>query len=71
MFSISLGIDDCNTQEKWKTMVNMQNLGGGGQIRCIMGDVQVAEMLQVKLLYLLRVKSFNLGWFSISFVSLP
>ena len=52
-------------------MVNMQNLGGGGQIRCIMGDVQVAEMLQVKLLYLFRVKSFNLGWFSISFVSLP
>ena len=39
----------------------MQNLGGGGQIRGIMGDVQVAEMLQVKLLYLLRVKSFNLG----------
>ena len=70
MFSISLGIDDCNTQEKWKTMVNMQNLGGG-QIRCIMGDVQVAEMLQVKLLYLFRVKSLNLGWFSISFVSLP
>ena len=30
LFSISLGIDDCNTQEKWKTMVNMQNLGGGG-----------------------------------------
>ena len=50
----------------------MQSLGGGGgQIRCIMGDVQVAEMLQVKLLYLFRVKSFNLSWFSISFVSLP
>ena len=29
----------CNTQEKWKTKV-MQNLGE--QIRCIMGDVQVA-----------------------------
>ena len=29
--------DGCNTQEKWKTQV-MQNLGG--QIRCIMGDVQ-------------------------------
>ena len=31
--------DGCNTQEKWKTKV-MQNLGG--QIKCIMGDVQVA-----------------------------
>ena len=30
----------CNTQEKWKTKV-MQNLGG--QIRCIMGDVQEAN----------------------------
>ena len=32
--------DGCNTQEKWKTQV-MQNLGG--QIRCIMGDVQEAN----------------------------
>ena len=31
--------DGCNTQEKWKTKV-MQNFGG--QIRCIMGDMQVA-----------------------------
>ena len=31
--------DGCNTQEKWKTKV-MQNFVG--QIRCIMGDVQVA-----------------------------
>ena len=31
--------DGCSTQEKWKTKV-MQNFGG--QIRCIMGDVQVA-----------------------------
>ena len=31
--------DGCNTQEKWKTKV-VQNVGG--QIRCIMGDVQVA-----------------------------
>ena len=33
--------DGCNTQEKWKTKV-MKNWGGGGQIRCIVGDVQVA-----------------------------
>ena len=33
--------DGCNTQEKWKTKV-VQNLGGGGQIRCIMGNVEVA-----------------------------
>ena len=32
--------DGCNTREKWKTKV-MQNLGG--QIRCIMGDVQEAN----------------------------
>ena len=32
---------DGNTQEKWKTKV-MQNFGG--QIRCIMGDVQVAYL---------------------------
>jgi len=31
--------DGCNTQEKWKRKV-MQN--SGGQIRCIMGDVEVA-----------------------------
>ena len=31
--------DGCNTREKWKTKV-MQNFGG--QIRCFMGDVQVA-----------------------------
>ena len=31
--------DGCNTQEKWKTKV-MQSLGW--QIRCIMGNVQVA-----------------------------
>ena len=31
--------DGCNIQEKWKTKV-MQNVGR--QIRCIMGDVQVA-----------------------------
>ena len=33
--------DGCITQEKWKTKV-MQNLGGGGQIRYIMGNVEVA-----------------------------
>ena len=36
--------DGCNIQEKWKTtwkvMQNFFVLGGGGQIRCIMGDVQ-------------------------------
>ena len=32
--------DGCNTQEKWKTKV-MQNLGG--QMRCFMGHVQVAN----------------------------
>ena len=32
--------DGCNTQEKWKTKV-MQNCGR--QIRCIMGNVQVAN----------------------------
>ena len=31
--------DGCNTHEKWKTKV-VQNLGG--QIRCIMGNVEVA-----------------------------
>ena len=31
--------DGCNTKEKWKTKV-MQNLGG--QIRCFMGNVEVA-----------------------------
>ena len=39
--------DDCNTQEKWRTKV-MQNLGEGGggrgQARCIMGDVQMANL---------------------------
>ena len=30
------------SEEKLKTML-MQNLGGGGQIRCIMGDVQVTK----------------------------
>ena len=34
--------DGCNIQEKWKTTWKvMQNFGG--QIRCIMGDVQVAN----------------------------
>ena len=34
--------DGCiNTQEKWKTKT-MQSFGGG-QIRCIIGDVQVAN----------------------------
>ena len=33
--------DLCNTQEKWKTKV-MQNFGG--QTRCIMGDVQMANV---------------------------
>ena len=32
-------LDGCNTHEKWKTKV-VQNLGG--QIRCIMGNVEVA-----------------------------
>ena len=44
----------------------MQNFGG--QIRCIIGNVQVAKMLQVKIIF--RVKFFNLGWFSIFFVSI-
>ena len=37
--------DGCNLQEKWKTTWKvMQNFGGGGgQIRCIMGDVQVTN----------------------------
>ena len=34
--------DGCNTQEKWKTKV-MQKFGG--QLRCIMADVQVAYYL--------------------------
>ena len=32
--------DGCNTQDKWKVKV-VQSFGG--QIRCIMGDVQVAK----------------------------
>ena len=36
---INFSWDGCNTQEKWKTKV-MQNLGG--QIRCIMWNVEVA-----------------------------
>ena len=35
--------DGCNTQEKWKTKV-VQN--SGGQIRCIMGDVQVVNLVK-------------------------
>ena len=35
--------DGCSTQEKWKTKV-VQN--SGGQIRCIIGDVQVAYLLK-------------------------
>ena len=41
----SFSWDGCNTQEKWKTKV-MQILfflaGGGGRIRCVMGNVEVA-----------------------------
>ena len=36
--------DGCNTQKKWKTKV-MQNFGG--RKRCIIGDVQVANSLDV------------------------
>ena len=39
----------CNTQEKWQTNV-MQNFGG--QIRCIMGDVQVAYAKRLWVSYL-------------------
>ena len=41
LFSI-FSWDGCNTQEKWKTKV-MQNFGW--QIKCIMGDAQVAYTL--------------------------
>ena len=40
----SFSWDGCNTQEKWKTKV-MQifgGVGGGGRIRCVMGNVEVA-----------------------------
>ena len=37
---LNFSSDGCNTQEKWKKKV-MENFGG--QIRCIMGDVQVAN----------------------------
>ena len=38
----NLSWDGCNIQEKWKTTWKvMQNFGG--QIRCIMGDVQVTN----------------------------
>ena len=40
VFNFSWG--GCNTKEKWKTKV-MQNVGR--QIRCIMGDVQVANCI--------------------------
>jgi len=36
----SFSWDDCSTQEKWETKV-MQNFGG--QTRCIMGDVEMAN----------------------------
>ena len=39
------------SQEKLKTML-MQNLGGRGQIKCIMGNVEIANSLFV----------FNLSW---------
>ena len=42
--------DGCSTQEKWKKKI-MQNFGG--QISCIMGDVQV----RIETMY--RVKSLN------------
>ena len=40
--------DSCNIQEKWKTKV-MQNFGR--QIRCIMGDVQVAYVQSCYFVY--------------------
>ena len=46
-FVFNFSWDGCNTQEKWKTKVKQNfggaGVGGGGQIRCIMGgDVEVA-----------------------------
>ena len=41
----SFSWDGCNTQEKWKTKVMqifLGGVGGGGRIRCVMGNVEVA-----------------------------
>ena len=52
--------DGCNTQEKKKTRV-MQNFGG--QIRCIMGDVQVAYRRRLRT-YMIGSKLKELAWLS-------
>ena len=46
--AFNFSCDGCKTQDKWKTKV-MQNLGGGGgQLRRIMGNVEVACSLFLK-----------------------
>ena len=54
--------DSFNTQEKWKTKA-MQNFGG--QIRCVMGDVQVANAKTSKHLQIFVLR----GWQVHVFVS--
>ena len=38
----SFSWDGCNTQEKWKTKAMQIFFLGGGRIRCVMGNVEVA-----------------------------
>ena len=51
--------DDCNTQEKWKTNA-MQNFGR--QIRCTMGDVQVANAKTSKHLQIFVLQGLAGAW---------
>ena len=58
LFSISLGIDDCNTQEKWKTMVNMQNVGGGGANKVHYGRCASSGNVTGQIIILIQGKIF-------------
>ena len=46
------------SEEKLKTIL-MQNQGGGGQIRCIMGDVQVVYSYHSNIQFTQAIHTFN------------
>ena len=60
--------DGCNTQEKWNTRV-MQNFEG--LIRCIMGDVQVVNTMNLWRQLGLAVRVLDLQFGGSDFKSLP